>query len=339
MRIEPVFAEQKFSGSAFQVTENSFLTCRHVTGDSPRDGMPASESGLRVGSARLRVEQVIRSSTEDLALLILKQPQALDILSFSGQWDIGEVSAYGFEDPPGDHCKRDGPFSLSSRHVFDTTHSRVSFHSGLPQGFSGGPVIGTFNKADYCVAMNFMGGTGYGISVLILASRCVAFIREHFPDACTIVDLDMEALRIFLEHENAAMIRKQRQGEVSEFSVMCSHRFSRYKLDASTQSHSINRAAIQKITSGLSPDRVALEVDGLELARYLEANPDSDCVADTLCNLLTHKRGVKLSRSAALNAILLSGGSSVVIHGHSEAYLGHHFPTVERFKRLIMAQL
>ena len=89
MRIEPVFAKQKFSGSAFQVTEDAFLSCAHVADNLPTNGTRVAASRLNVGSNKLAVRKVIRSSTADLALLVLKEPQQLDPIRFSRQWDIG----------------------------------------------------------------------------------------------------------------------------------------------------------------------------------------------------------------------------------------------------------
>lgn len=311
-------------GSCLLLSPVVALTCNHVTRacGGIRGSDDLAETKVVIGVTRERVASIRRGHSEgdDLALIILARPHPFSALPFSLQWQLDGLYAYGFSYPPFHAPEREGPIVVDDRVLLAGRPRKVSFGLGLSDGFSGGPIAGTFGGTQYCVGLSRLGGDGKSASVFTPGAACVAFVNEQIPDACSLIDLGPQGFLRFLTNE-WVRVRGALQEDPRSPLFVSADAFEILdrplgKIDT------INRQARADLTAGGLPAAVVLPVMTHELVAFLATRSRQCEPEETLRRFFQQGRTSPVAMDA-LNRILDSG--SVVL-----AVLGYEAPDPDR---------
>jgi hypothetical protein len=313
------------AGSALVLSPELALTCDHVIRPHP-DPRPLAPQQVFLGVDRHRVTRIIPSPPgfDDLALLHLKHPIHCAPPVFSRQWLLDDLYAYGYRYAPFTHVERDGPVTLDRRSVSGSVPRQVRATPGLPKGFSGGPLTGTFQGSRYCVGINWRGGDGAATSVFIPAAACQAFVHAHVPGVCRLEDLGPQALVAFLRREEELLREKNRKGEGKPALVVSRRSFRRHNGPVTTLAQ-INHPAFEHLARGTLPPRIAIPLNARELADFLTGAPGMP-PKETICRFLGSRRA-PLQMTDTLEACLDADLCVFVIEG----YVGSSPGTLDKF--------
>jgi hypothetical protein len=339
MTILPVFESvngvRYCRGTALQITPTVALTCEHVIGGAWELTIGAAIPGR--GARRLEVTAQAESKdydeASDLALLHVEAAPGFVPATFSRQWMLDDVYAYGFRSVSNtqyEQPERDGPLRLPPRAAWDAKVRDIPFHFGLPEGFSGGPVIGTFGRERYCVGLSRLGGTGFAVSVVIAAETCVDFVNRHLPGVVSLLDLAPRALLNLLDIETRRLQEAWAGGTIGR-SVTLSHRGFDDTRVPLLELEQVNIRARVRLRNGVTPQRLAMPISAAELGEHLQkvADPDAGPVS-AICRFF-EDRQPSLRMTDTLERCLEAGAVTFVVTGYEIQHRPHRSDAVTAF--------
>jgi hypothetical protein len=340
MTVQPLFdlssGEPHFLGSSLQLTESVLLTCDHVlrSDQERRASACVAIENLFVGLDRVPVARVISSEVEgdDLALLEMSRPVTFSPIPFSKQWMLKTAFGYGFDGPPFDRARPDGPITLPER----STSRQIAFDHGMPSGFSGGPCVGTFRGIDYCVGLNWLGMTGRVATVLIPAAHCVDFVNNSYPGVCRLVDLGVCDLLSFLRDQHGALEQYRRTGARWRISTVFSRHGARHTSSPLLDIAETNGIARKNLAHYASTTEIMVAIEGRAFGQYLRSASLHDDAWDTLRGFLSQQKSAGLTIFDALNRSFGAGTMQLVLLGDERKYLGTDYRAVHTAMELFV---
>lgn len=182
-----------FLGTGFQVGAKHILTSRHVVMEPRQYGtsrdIPVSELLLDWGpdSEAIHVNQLICDTSMDLALAELKSESDRDSACFLRSvmpkhelyLRAHDRFTFGYVASGRKRSLRryKVQFDLSGFDRATGTLEDIQFHGGLPDGFSGAPILVELDGKWACVALAYLGGERAATSRLIAADPILEFLR------------------------------------------------------------------------------------------------------------------------------------------------------------------
>lgn len=335
MTILPVFdyvhGVRQCLGTALQITPTAAITCEHVLRGAKELTVGATSRAVR------RFQKTVRAANDheadDLALVHFDAASGFVPAQFSRQWTLDHVYAYGFRNVPNaqyERSERDGPLDLPPRAANARRARHIQFDFGVPRGFSGGPVIGTFGREQYCVGLSRLGGTGLAVGVIIASETCVDFINRHLPGAVSLVDLAPRALLNFLDLETRRLQEGWAAGILGR-SVTLSHRGFDDTRVPLLNLEQVNIRARVRLRNGATPQRLAVPISASELGEHLQrvADPDADPVA-SVCRFFQERKPA-LRMADTLERCLDAGTVTFVVTGYEIQHRLHRRDAVTDF--------
>jgi hypothetical protein len=170
--------EWHFHGNGVVVDKNAVLTCKHVTTlTNGAEELEPRNLQIRYDQNQVGICTVERSNREDLAILRLEQPVHTSLPDFCTdvqRTDLLGVRAWQWR---GDAPEIQGGDSIQCTEV---VRDRLwYFDYGIPNGFSGGPLLLDAKRRTTIVGVIEEGGKGQARSAVIPPSLICEFLKGH----------------------------------------------------------------------------------------------------------------------------------------------------------------